>query len=113
MARICIRVTNNNHPTDAALDALRIQRGDVVDIVRDGHVFSPAELNCGHYRMITVTGATEEDIARLIESGMDGRGELVKRRVYTLDMTALNSPTMRNKTSLTKAQIDSLTLTKA
>ena len=48
MARLCVRILANDHPTDPALTPMRTNLGDVVCIQDDGHVFSHAELNNGH-----------------------------------------------------------------
>ncbi len=113
MARLCVRVADNRHPTDAKLDALRTQIGDVVCIVDDGHVFSAAERNCGQYRFIDVPGVSQEALLALVASKFDANSVMTARRIVSLDATALKSGAWSSKTTATKTQIDAITITKA
>ena len=112
MARLCIRLTNNDHPTDPTLTPLRTNEGDVVCLVDDGHVFSFAELNNGHYKIMDVPDATQEDLVHLVASVEDADGTMVKRRNLEID-TALLKGAWKNKTSATKAELDANTKVKA
>lgn len=113
MARLCIRITPNDHPTDPSLTPLRTNEGDVVCLVDDTHVFSQAELNCGHYRIIDVPGVPQDDLLDLVEHAVDAEGNMVKRRVKTLDKNVLKSPAWISKTTATKAELDGLKKVKA
>lgn len=108
MARLCIRITNNDHPTDPSLTPLRTNEGDVVCLVDDGHVFSAAELVCGHYRIVDLPGVRQEDLLDLVEHAEDAEGKMVKRRVKNLDKDVLKSPVWINKATATKAELDGL-----
>ena len=109
MARLCVRVTNNDHPTDPTLTPLRTNEGDVVCLVDDDHVFSFAELNNGHYRIIDVPGVPQEDLAHLVESLDDAEGRLIKRRTKMLDPLVLKGPIWAGKISATKSELDVIT----
>lgn len=91
MCRLCVRIAPNNHPTDSKLDAMRTQLGDVVCIVDDDHVFSYAELNCGHYRIVDVPGVTQEDLTHLCEHVEDKVGNMIRRRAKALDVAAIEA----------------------
>lgn len=114
MARLCIRIAANNHPTDPSLDALRTQPGDVVCIVDDGHVFSKCEMTNGQYRIVDVPGVTQDQLASLVEQVYAAdEATLLKRRRLALDITALKTGAWKTRASATKAQIDAITITKA
>jgi hypothetical protein len=91
---------------------LRTQEGDVVEIVDDGHVFSFAELNCGHYRMLDVPGVPQDELVHLVTPVKDAQGRMTKRRAQQVDLTVLRTPAWRNRTTATKAEVDILTRTK-
>jgi len=113
MARLCIRITPNPNTTDPSLDVMRPQAGDVVCVVENGHVFSKAELGCGHYRIIDVPGATQAAMIGLIESSFSAdEGTMLRVRKRGLDAIALKNGVWKNRTTATKAQIDSITVTK-
>lgn len=112
MARLCIRVAPNNHPTDPELDALRTHPGDVVCVVVDGHKFTDAEMNNGHYRIIDMPGVAVESVMHLSEQVHGSEGELIKRRKHTLDVSALNGGAWRTRHAASKEQIDAITLAK-
>ena len=114
MARLCVRVASNNHPTDASLNALRTQPGDVVCLVDDSHVFSLCERTNGQYRIIDVPGVSQEQLVALVEQVYAAdEATLVKRRRLALDAAALKVGAWRNRTSATKSQIDAITVTRA
>lgn len=115
MATLCIRIAPNNNPTDAKLDALRTQIGDVVCIVEDGHKFSSGELNCGQYKFVDVPGVPQVDLIYLIDSVEDADGQMIMRRAKTLDVEKLDSLAFarEGRNAVTKSQIESLTLSKA
>ena len=92
MARVIIRILDNAHPTDAALTLLRTQIGDIISIVEDGHVFSPAELNCGHYRVLDVIGATQEQLTDFVAARFDANGVITRKRDKGIDSTVILSP---------------------
>jgi hypothetical protein len=113
MARLCIRILPNPNTTEPSLNVMRTQEGDVVCIVDDGHAFSFGELNCGHYRIIDIPGVPPADLANLVESVFDADGAtILRRRRFTLLITVLNSGPWKNRTTATKAQIDSITTDK-
>jgi hypothetical protein len=112
MARLCVRILPNNHPTDASLTPKRTQVGDVVCVVDDGHVFSHVELNNGHYRIVDVPGVSQEELAHLCAMIVDADDNIVKRRTVALDFDVLNSAQWVGKTEATKAQIAAITITK-
>jgi hypothetical protein len=113
MARLCVRIAPNGHPTDASLTPKRTREGDVVCVVDDGHVFSHAELNNGHYRIIDVPGVSPAEFVNLCALDIDAFGAMLKRRNVTLDFDVLNSAQWVSKTSATKAQITAITVTRA
>lgn len=113
MARLCIRITNNDHPTDPSLTPRRTNEGDVVCLVDDSHVFSFAELNNGHYRILDVPGVPQEDLGHLVTHAEDAQGRMTKRRTQNLDPIALKNPTWSGRTSATKGQLATITRTKA
>jgi hypothetical protein len=112
MARLCIRLTPNDHPTDPTLTPLRTHEGDVVCLVDDDHVFSPTELTCGHYKIVDVPGVTQEDLLYLMAHEEDAEGKMTKRRVVGLDPAVLKGA-WKDKTSATKAELDAVTKVKA
>jgi len=112
MARLCIRIKPNPNTTDPSLDVLRTQEGDVVCIAPDNHVFSRGERACGHYRFIDVPGATERELEHLVKSIVDARGQVIQRRELGLLMSALDDATWKERTTATKVEIDSITVTK-
>ena len=112
MARLCIRITPNDHPTDAALTPLRTNEGDVVCMVDDNHVFSVTELNCGHYKIVDLPGVPQEDLVHLVASVEDANGTMTKRRAVGLDKAILKG-SWKNKASVTKAELDAVTKVKA
>lgn len=105
MARLCVRIVPNPNPSDPAMDDLRTQEGDVVFIVDDSHVFSHAELNCGHYRIIDVPGIPQEDLIHLMDSEYEADGKMKNRRIDELDKAILKSPEWIGKRNATKAEI--------
>ena len=113
MARLCVRIAPNNHPTDPSLDALRTHPGDVVCIVDDDHKFSEGELNCGQYRIIDLPGVPQEDLTHLCAHVEDVEGKTIRRRAVALDMTALKSAAWKNVTKISKDQIAAITIAKA
>lgn len=104
MARLVIRILPNAHPTDPSLTPLRTQEGDVVEIVDDGHAFSFAELNCGHYRMVDVPGVLPEDLEHLRQHVEDSAGKMVKRRKFMVDLQA--NLTLPPLTDVVHARVD-------
>lgn len=120
MARLCIRITPNNHPTDPSLDAVRTQIGDVVCVTEDGHIFSKGEMECGQYRIIDVPDTTPADLVHLTEPQVSfssitlNTNEAIKAaRKFTLDIAKLKTGGWKNRTAATKAQIDAITIAKA
>lgn len=113
MARLCIRVAPNAHPTDPTLTPLRTQPGDVVAVVEDGHVFSAGERTSGEYRIIDVPGVAEAALTHLIEHVTDAEGDLARVRRLTLNAAVLGVGPWKNRITATKAQIDSITVTRA
>lgn len=112
MARLCLRMTPNDHPTDPTLTPLRTGEGDVVQLVDDGHVFSQAELTCGHYRILDLPGVPQEELLHLVTAEEDLEGKMLKRRTQHLDPVALKSAPWTGRTSTTKAQLATITRTK-
>lgn len=106
MARLCIRIAPNSHPTDKSLDALRTQPGDVVEIREDGHEWSKAELNCGQYKFVDVPGVPESEFTYLKEHVEDADGNMVARRKVKLDEKKLD------KTAMSKADVVAMTKVK-
>jgi hypothetical protein len=107
MPKVCIRIVANPNPTDPSMDVLRTQLGDIVCIMEDSHVWSAAELNCGQYKFITVTGATTEELLNLVESVFAAdESTMLKRRKWTLPENLLKGA-WKNVTTVSKAQIDS------
>ena len=113
MARLCIRIAANNHPTNAALTPLRTRPGDVVALVDDGHVFSDCERNNGQYRIIDLPGVPQEDLVHLVTPRFDANNVMTRRYNQTLDISAISAGAWRNRTSATKAQIDAVTIARA
>lgn len=122
MARLCIRIAPNNHPTDPKLDALRTQVGDVVCIVDDEHIFSEAEMNCGQYQFVDVPGVPQGDLINLCTAVADADGNIIARRSLAIDLAALDNTTSSKATgavidgsalsTFTKADIDAVTIAK-
>ena len=46
----------------------------------DDHVFSHAEMNNGHYRIIDMPGVPPEEVMHLMAHAEDANGTMVKRR---------------------------------
>lgn len=113
MARLCIRIAPNDHPTDSTLTPMRTQEGDVVCLVDDSHVFSVAEMNNGQYKILDVPGVTQEELVHLVQHEEDGEGKITKRRTQALDTALLKNPTWRDRTSASKADVALLTKVKA
>lgn len=111
MAKLCIRILPNPNTTDPTLDVLRTQEGDVVWVAEDDHVFSLGELNCGQYRFIDVPGI-QADLIYLMEPVVDADEQMIARRKLTLDSSALKTAFWSEKTTATKNELDSITLTK-
>ncbi len=88
MARLCVRVAPNSHPTDAKIDPLRTQVGDVVCIVDDKHEFSHCEMNNGQYKIIDMPGVPQEKLIYLCEHAEDADGNMIQRRIKALDINA-------------------------
>ena len=111
MARLCIRVSTNQHPTDSTLNPFRSQLGDVVVIQPDGWVFSPAELNCGQYRVVDVAGVAPSVFHSLLNSVFDAGGIMTARRAFRIEPTIINNAVWKVKFTATKTQIDLVTVT--
>lgn len=110
MCRLCIRITPNPNLSEPALDVMRTQAGDVVAVTEDGHVFSFGELNCGQYRFINVPGEPQAALINLIESVFAADESTMTRvRKVTLPISVLSTGVWKNRTTATKAQIDSIT----
>ena len=112
MARLCIRIAPNDHPTDASLTPLRTRVGDVVVIMPDGHQFSQAELNCGQYKFVDVPGVAPSTLQNLLDPVFDANGIMTKRRAFALDPTQINSDVWKSRTTATAIQISSLIVTR-
>ena len=112
MARLCIRITNIDHPTVPALTPLRTNEGDVVCLVDDDHVFSVAELTNGHYRILDLPGVPQEELVHLVQHEEDVEGKMTKRRTQGLDPVALKTGILAGKTSTTKAELALVTKVK-
>jgi hypothetical protein len=127
MARLCIRIAPNDHPTDPSLTPLRTRPGDIVEIREDGHVWrlnnqdnlGPASV-CGQYRFVDVPGQ-ESNWTYLKESVLYGEvfpefigreQEMYRRRRVCLDPAALSSGPWRTRTSATRNQIEAITVTR-
>lgn len=91
MARLCIRIAPNNHPTDPSLDVMRTQTGDVVCVVEDGHKWSDPELNCGQYKFIDMPGVPPEKLLYLMEHVEKSDTVIIARRKVSLDVVALKT----------------------
>jgi hypothetical protein len=113
MARLCIRILSNDHPTDAALTPLRTRPGDVVEIKEDGWEWRPGELNSGQYRFVDVPGVPEAELAYLKESVYDAGGGMLRRFRQTLDIAVISTGAWTGRTSATKAQIVAVTRLRA
>ena len=113
MARLCIRILPNLNTTEPKLDVMRTQAGDVVCVVDDGHQFSFGELNCGQYRFIDVPGVSQAELINLVESVFDvDEATMLRVRKVTLPIAILSAGVWKNRTTATKAQIDSITTVK-
>ena len=113
MARLCIRVAPNDHPTDASLTPLRTRPGDVVEIKEDGWQWRPGELNSGQYRFVDVPGVPAADLAHLKTSVLAADGvTMTRRRNQCLDPAALSAGAWRTRTSATRNQINAVTITR-
>lgn len=117
MARLCVRVAPNDHPTDKELDAHRTKPGDVVCIVEDGHVFSKAEMTNGQYRIIDVPGVPAQKFIHLTETQTvtdekTGDETIVALRSKSLDTTILKT-TWAERKQATEAQITSIVVSKS
>lgn len=112
MARLCVRIAPNEHPTDPALTPMRTQIGDVVVVVPDEHVFSFAEMNNGQYRIIDVPGVAESDLAHLVAPRVLGDQVAAKRSV-SLNPATLNNGVWRSRRVATKAQIEAIVVARA
>lgn len=111
MARLCIRVTANDHPTNAALTPLRMRPGDVVEIKPDGWEWCKGELNCGQYRFIDVPGVAEGDLVHLKTPRYSG-STMTRIRNQCLDTAELNKVAWVGKSTATKAEVDAVTITR-
>jgi hypothetical protein len=109
MARLCIRITPNDHPTDPSLTPLRTGEGDVVALVDDGHVFSQAELTNGHYRILDLPGVPQEDLIHLVAHESDAQGRMTKRRMLHLNPALLKAGIWIGRTTATQAQLAAIT----
>ena len=131
MARLCIRIAPNDHPTDPAKTPLRTRPGDVVEICEDSHNWRPGELNSGQYRFIDVPGPVavydasgqiiQDNWTYLKESVLMGEvfpefigreQEMYRRRRVYLDPAALSAGPWRTRTSATRNQINAITVTR-
>ena len=122
MARLCIRIAPNDHPTDPSKTPLRTRPGDVVEIREDGWVWRPGELDSGQYKFVDVPGVPEADLVYLMESVRSGdvfpelpdlAERMLRRRRVTLDIAALRSGAWRTRTSATRNQIETIVVTRA
>lgn len=83
----------------------------MVCIVEDGHVFTPHELACGHYRIIDLPGVPPQEVIHLCEHE-EVYGRIVARRVRGLDKDALKAGQWAGKKVATKAEIVAITKAK-
>jgi len=113
MARLCVRIADNAHPTDPKLTPLRTQPGNVICVVDDKHEFSKAELTNGQYMIVDVPGVPESDLAYLCEPAFDKSGVMIAKRAQSLDIATLQSdpsyktdqPLIADETSITAVTI--------
>jgi hypothetical protein len=115
MARLCVRIADNAHPTDPKLTPLRTQPGDVVCVVEDDHQFSKSELSNGQYLIVDVPGVPEPQLAYLTGSTFDKDGFLVAKRAKALDVPALKNAGTTDKDGIltaTPVDIQATTITK-
>ena len=90
MARLVVRISDNSHP-DPAINLLRTQIGDVVEVCEDGHWFSDGEVHCGQYRIVEVPGVPEAALAYLKEQGTNAAEDIILRRTRKVDVVALSA----------------------
>lgn len=89
MAILVVLLVDNTHP-DPGLNRLRCQKGDVVDIVEDGHVFSDGEMNCGRYRFLRVPGVAGDALAAQMAEVVEALERL--RAMASSQMAMMTAP---------------------
>ena len=97
MARLCVQLTANNHPTNSALNPFRTHTGDVVCVAEDGHVWSPAELKCGQYQFVDVVGVPASTYDNLVASTLDVNGFVTAIRANTLTLATIDAAAIITK----------------
>lgn len=120
MARLCIRIAPNDHPTDPTKTPLRTRPGDVVEIREDDHNWRPGEVLSGQYRFVDVPGPASawtylKDavlLGEVLPEFIGREQELYRRRRVSLDPVALRSGAWRTRTIATRAQIAAITVTR-
>lgn len=103
MARLIVRITNNPNNSDPSLTPLRTQRGDVVQIVPDNHIFSEAEMFCGHYKIIDMPGVAAEDLRYLVDGVLGVDDEVIALRAVRINEAGLA------RTEMTEVEARTLT----
>jgi hypothetical protein len=87
--QLVIRIVDKPPTGDKAKDALRHGAGDVIDILPDDHRFSKQELSYPEWRIVSVPGMTKDEAAALLAAGIDGSGNLTRKRQVRVDLGKL------------------------
>lgn len=95
--KVCVRLLPNS--------VGRSQPGDFISIVGPTHVFSAAERNCGQYRFLDVTDATESQVAQFAATKADAEGRILAFRAAGIDWAILDGLIGAGGTTVTKAQL--------
>ncbi len=69
---------------------MRYKRGDVVDIMPDGHQWGRLE-QLPPFRIIQLPGVAIDDVRHLAEPTLEAAGEIRQRRLWRLDLDSIES----------------------
>lgn len=81
MAEILVRVSPHTFMNGVVADG-RLNRGEVVSIGEDGHLWSHAERNNPAWMIVTIPGITAESLSRLLSKYTDEEIALIKSGVW-------------------------------
>lgn len=98
MCQVLLRVKNKVNPDSPELDVKCLKRGDIVTIVEDSHVWSPAELTNPDWRIIDLPNVTVNQALVLTTPETDNidlspaRQRMLQARKYFLDHENISLP---------------------
>lgn len=91
MCEALIRVANKSTKDTDPRHAHRSQRGDVIVVMPDGHVWTRIELTNPEWRVVRFPGLPPEALGDLVQPVYDRGGKLIQRRARGIDLDSIKA----------------------